>query len=81
MTENFDDINYNDDNSFKVTKKSDLIDIIDNLISEENEKKDLIRENSTLYKNPFNTEINIKKLNAFKKSTFIEKYLAKTLMI
>ena len=73
LAENFDDINYNDDNSFKVTK-SDLIDIIDNLISEENEKKDLIRENSTLYKNPFNTEINIKKLNAFKKSTFIEKY-------
>ena len=49
---------------------SDLIQIVDDLINEE-KKSGNMKKFGNIYKNPFSTEINIKRLNAFKRSEFM----------
>ena len=54
--------------------RSNLEDIIDELIREETRKSSVERKNSSYYKNPFSSKLNIKKLNAFRNSEFMNKY-------
>ena len=71
LADNFDKIDFNNNSSFKVMKL-DLENIIDDLISEEEKKKYTERKNTNYYKNPFSSELNIKKLNSFRTSNFIK---------
>lgn len=73
LAQNFDNIDFNNNSTFKIMS-SNLEDIIDTLISEEEKKSEIERKNSKTYKNPFSTEINIKKLNAFRNSDFMKKW-------
>ena len=77
LSQNFDNIDYSDNSTFRIMS-SDLIQIIDELINEEERKKEIIRKNSNIYKNPFSNDINIKRLNAFKRSEFIRDYPIKS---
>ena len=59
---------------------TDLENIIDELINEEKQKS-IMKEESSIYKNPFNTELNIKEIKCFfKKSEFMRNYPIKTMM-
>ena len=73
LAENFDNVDYNDNSTFKIMR-SNLEDIIDELIREETRKSSVERKNSSYYKNPFSSKLNIKKLNAFRNSEFMNKY-------
>ena len=73
LAENFDNVDYNDNSTFKIMR-SNLEDIIDELIIEETRKSSVERKNSSYYKNPFSSKLNIKKLNAFRNSEFMNKY-------
>lgn len=77
LSQNFDKINYSDNSTFRIMS-SDLIQIVDELINEEKRKAEIMRKNSNIYKNPFSTEINIKRLNAFKRSEFMRDYPIKS---
>lgn len=77
LSQNFDNIDYSDNSTFKIVS-SDLIKIIDELINEEERKKEIMRKNSNIYKNPFSNDLNIKRLNAFKRSEFMRDYPIKT---
>ena len=48
--------------------KTDLLEIIDKMISKEKRQKSLEKKNTNYYKNPYLSDINIKKLNSFKKA-------------
>lgn len=51
--------------------KNDLLEIIDKMISKEKKQKSIEKKNTNYYKNPYLSDINIKKLNSFKKSKIL----------
>ena len=73
LADNFEKIDFNNFNTFRIMRPN-LEEIIDDLISEEEKKSRIERKNSNYYKNPFSSELNIKKLNAFKNSAFMQNW-------